>query len=251
MTSEKYVTHLVRTVFPMTQTMHLSIILLTHGHADHSGGVTAILAEMKRLGRPTPKIFKRRIVNGKYSNFDYLCEDICEGQSFLAEAMIGSQVQNSKIVEEEEEVVLRAVLSPGHTDDHVAFTLKVNATQVNSIASHHITSHHITSQRTAVASVVDTSLSICSSVNLFCRPFLSSVPCCQGRVLNVHSTFFCHILCDLFCMTSIVRMMVLPSCQHIYETILPLSIPSHIFSSNDLFLLYNYHPTALHCTALH
>ena len=125
MTSEKYVRYLVHTVFPMTQTTHLTTILLTHGHGDHAGGVTAILAEMKRLWRPTPKIFKRRILHGHYSSFDYLCEDICEGQSFIAEEANEMQVQDSN-VEGKARVVLRAVLSPGHTDDHVAFTLKVN-----------------------------------------------------------------------------------------------------------------------------
>jgi glyoxylase-like metal-dependent hydrolase (beta-lactamase superfamily II) len=36
-TARKYVDFLLNTIFPATNTMELSLILLTHGHGDHQG----------------------------------------------------------------------------------------------------------------------------------------------------------------------------------------------------------------------
>jgi glyoxylase-like metal-dependent hydrolase (beta-lactamase superfamily II) len=114
--SEKYVKFLLETVFPLTKTKNISLILLTHGHADHLGGVTTLLKELKKLGQPTPKVFKRQVLNGKYPPVGFVCEHIAEGQCFNAS-------ENS----DSESIVIKSVYSAGHTDDHVAFTLQVRS----------------------------------------------------------------------------------------------------------------------------
>jgi glyoxylase-like metal-dependent hydrolase (beta-lactamase superfamily II) len=114
--SQKYVKFLLETVFPLTKTKNISLILLTHGHADHLGGVTTLLEELKKLCQPSPKVFKRQVLNGKYSPVGFVCEHIADGQCFNA-----SENSNSESIE------IKAVYSAGHTDDHVAFTLQVKS----------------------------------------------------------------------------------------------------------------------------
>ena len=114
--SEKYVKFLLETVFPLTKTKNISLILLTHGHADHLGGVITLIKELKKLGQPTPKVFKRQVLNGKYPPVGFVCEHIAEGQCFNAS-------ENS----DSESIVIKSVYSAGHTDDHVAFTLQVRS----------------------------------------------------------------------------------------------------------------------------
>jgi glyoxylase-like metal-dependent hydrolase (beta-lactamase superfamily II) len=114
--SQKYVKFLLETVFPLTKTKNITLILLTHGHADHVGGVTTLLKELKKRGQPSPKVFKRRVLNGKYPPVGFVCEHISDGQCFNAS-------ENS----DTERIEIKSVYSAGHTDDHVAFTLQVRS----------------------------------------------------------------------------------------------------------------------------
>lgn len=137
-TSEKYVAYLLGTVFPLTNTTSISTILLTHGHADHMGGVQTLLSELKKIDQPMPKIYKRNIHNGKFPFQKFGCENILDGQCFDASRKKsgsgGSSGDNFKVVKEDEdegdeveveEIILKALYTPGHTDDHVVFTLQV------------------------------------------------------------------------------------------------------------------------------
>lgn len=108
--SKKYVSFLFDIVFPHTRTTHISKILLTHGHGDHQGGVTAILKECKRRGiTPLPTVHKRNIRNGNFPAHGFKCIHISDGDIFK---------DNSN------STTIRSVYSPGHTDDHVAFIIE-------------------------------------------------------------------------------------------------------------------------------
>jgi endoribonuclease LACTB2 len=108
-TSERYIAFLFDMIFPITDTESLSAILLTHGHFDHLGGVRAILRECDRRGLPKPTVHKHIASSGKYetNQFDYC------------------NISNGEIFRADESTTLRAIYSPGHTDDHVAFVLEV------------------------------------------------------------------------------------------------------------------------------
>lgn len=118
--AEKYVKFLLETVFPLTKTKNISMVLLTHGHGDHLGGVTTLLKELKKLGQPPPKVYKRQVLNGKYPSVGFVCEHISDGQCFNAS-------ENS----DTERIEIKSVYSAGHTDDHVAFTLQVRQISSN------------------------------------------------------------------------------------------------------------------------
>jgi glyoxylase-like metal-dependent hydrolase (beta-lactamase superfamily II) len=112
-TSKVYTEFLIDTVFPLTKTTSISKILLTHGHGDHQGGVLKILKELKKLGIIIPKIYKRQILDGNFPCGKYVCEDIQDGECFNCS-------------DSDEAIVLKAIFTPGHTDDHVAFLLQVS-----------------------------------------------------------------------------------------------------------------------------
>jgi len=95
-------------------------VLLSHGHFDHSGGVTALLAEMERRGMPLPHVHKRRITAdgdgageecGSFPARDFRCSHLTDGQEFTCPADNGQST------------TLRCIYSPGHTDDSVCFAL--------------------------------------------------------------------------------------------------------------------------------
>jgi ribonuclease/clavin/mitogillin len=108
-TSSKYISVLFDTVFPMAKTKRLSVILLTHGHADHTGGVKAILNELKqRKMLPLPLIYKRNIYNGKHpvKGFDTI------------------NIEEDHLFPIDSKTSIQAIYTPGHTDDHVSFLFK-------------------------------------------------------------------------------------------------------------------------------
>lgn len=107
-TAKDYIKVLFDEVFPATKTTRLSMILLTHGHFDHQGGVKAILTELKnRKMIPLPLIYKRNIMYGKYPTKGFECINIEENQIFQVD----------------KETSLQAITTPGHTDDHISFLL--------------------------------------------------------------------------------------------------------------------------------
>lgn len=83
-TSVEYIQYLINTVFPISNTTEISIILLTHGHGDHQGGVIHLLKELKKLGKKIPKVYKRQVPNGNFPSGRYSCENIDNGQRFNA-----------------------------------------------------------------------------------------------------------------------------------------------------------------------
>ena len=95
------------------------------------GGVLTLLSELKKNGQSMPKIYKRNVLNGKFPCDRFHCENILDGQCFDASSIskrISSAVSegsNEKLFDGEEEIILKALYTPGHTDDHVVFTLQV------------------------------------------------------------------------------------------------------------------------------
>jgi endoribonuclease LACTB2 len=89
------------------QVRRVKAVLLTHGHADHQGGVKAIMASLaERNMFPLPIVYKRAIPNDPHPAQDFDCHDIQDGQMFSLD-----------------EVLVQALYTPGHTPDHVAFLL--------------------------------------------------------------------------------------------------------------------------------
>jgi glyoxylase-like metal-dependent hydrolase (beta-lactamase superfamily II) len=114
-TSKKFVSFLFNEVFPTTGTKSLDKILLTHGHADHQGGVVDILNELKaRNMLPLPTVHKRKIHNGgQFPEKGYHCHHIADHELFT----FGGD-NNSK---QDSTTTIEAIYTPGHTDDHTAF----------------------------------------------------------------------------------------------------------------------------------
>jgi glyoxylase-like metal-dependent hydrolase (beta-lactamase superfamily II) len=125
-TAKEWVEMMLSQVFLGTGTKRLSHILLTHGHFDHTGGVTLLLKEMEIRGMlPLPEIFKRRITplgtdpavitvpeSGDFPIYGFECHHIKDGQEFV--------VQNDN---DGKTSTLRSMYTPGHSDDSVCFAL--------------------------------------------------------------------------------------------------------------------------------
>ena len=103
-----YVRHLFEVVFPATHTTSLKCILLTHGHGDHLGGVSAILKECANRTWPTPSVHKKIVPNGDFPALGFDVCHIANDERFVVEG-----------------ASLRTIYTPGHTDDHVCFVLEV------------------------------------------------------------------------------------------------------------------------------
>jgi ribonuclease/clavin/mitogillin len=113
-TSKQYVSFLFNEVFPATGTKSLDKILLTHGHADHQGGVVDILNELKaRNMLPLPTVHKRKIHNGgQFPEKGFVCHHIADHELFIVGDCCNEQNSTTTI---------EAFYTPGHTDDHTAF----------------------------------------------------------------------------------------------------------------------------------
>jgi glyoxylase-like metal-dependent hydrolase (beta-lactamase superfamily II) len=108
-TANKYLPVLFDQVFREAKTSRLSAILLTHGHADHIGGLHAIMSELKaRNMLPLPKIYKRLTDYEKLQNDEF---DICN-------------IHHDELFEIDHQTHIRAIYTPGHTTDHVSFILE-------------------------------------------------------------------------------------------------------------------------------
>jgi endoribonuclease LACTB2 len=103
-----YVPFLLDTIFPDTKTEELSIILITHRHYDHIGGVVHILQELRSRGKRLPQVFMRYSEESISAMQDagFTAENIENGQFFQTEG-----------------ATLRAMYTPGHCNDHVSFIL--------------------------------------------------------------------------------------------------------------------------------
>jgi glyoxylase-like metal-dependent hydrolase (beta-lactamase superfamily II) len=108
-TANLYVPFLVDSVFPDTNTENISIILITHRHHDHLGGVCRIIEELNARGKKTPQIYMRHSVESLQAMrlAGFAAENIDNGQTFCVEG-----------------ATLTAMYTPGHCNDHVSFVLK-------------------------------------------------------------------------------------------------------------------------------
>lgn len=107
-TASLYVPFLLDIIFPDTKTEELSIILITHRHHDHIGGVVHILQELRSRGKQLPRVFMR------YSEESISAMKVA---GFTAE-----NIENEQIFKTEG-ATLRAMYTPGHCNDHVSFIL--------------------------------------------------------------------------------------------------------------------------------
>jgi glyoxylase-like metal-dependent hydrolase (beta-lactamase superfamily II) len=95
-------------VFPATKTTCLKSILLTHGHGDHLGGVVDILKECAARKWPVPSVHKMIVPGGNFPAEGFAATHIGNGETFSVDG-----------------ATVRAIYTPGHTDDHVCFVLEV------------------------------------------------------------------------------------------------------------------------------
>ncbi|KAJ2426185.1 Beta-lactamase-like protein 2 [Coemansia sp. RSA 2531] len=117
-------------------TSRIDKILLTHWHADHIGGVNQLL-EMPDIVTTGCTVYKWR---------DQDCDGQPEVQKMLAGAVRRGCLRD--IVDSQEflvdDLLLRAVFTPGHTTDHVAFTVNSDSDLML------LTGDHILGQGTTV-----------------------------------------------------------------------------------------------------
>lgn len=113
-TATKYIDFLFEEVFPATGTKSISSILLTHGHGDHQGGVVALLAKLRERNMlPLPTIYKRTRVKGGRDQQKFPCRGFeCEN------------IEDHQVFSVDEQTTIKALYTPGHTDDHVSFLLE-------------------------------------------------------------------------------------------------------------------------------
>lgn len=151
-TSKEYI-KLLFSVFEQVHTKRLSMILLTHGHMDHQGGVRAILTELRNKKMlPLPMIYKRMLCApdtvylSENSSTDHISEPsdksagsrkpstsnrdqptVQSSQPGGSNPPIGFEcmhIDDHQVFEIDHNTSLQALYTPGHTDDHVSFVLK-------------------------------------------------------------------------------------------------------------------------------
>ncbi|KAF0546669.1 Metallo-hydrolase/oxidoreductase [Gigaspora margarita] len=99
----KYIQTLAESLKKLGENVMITDILITHWHIDHVGGIDSILQYTKENNLPTPTIHKR--LNPEKDKITY--QPIEENQIYHTDG-----------------VSLRAIFTPGHSEDHVAFYLE-------------------------------------------------------------------------------------------------------------------------------
>ncbi|CAG8778656.1 15109_t:CDS:2, partial [Gigaspora rosea] len=99
----KYIQTLAESFKKLGENVIITDILITHWHIDHVGGIDSILQYTKENNLPTPTIHKR--LNPKRDKRTY--QPIEENQIYHTDG-----------------ASLRAIFTPGHSEDHVAFYLE-------------------------------------------------------------------------------------------------------------------------------
>lgn len=126
-TSDEYIKLLLDVVFPVTNTTHLTHILLTHYHHDHIGGVEPLLAALQERNMlPLPTVYKRHCSGYHYSAKD-ANEEPAPGPASADstwQPIAHRQVFRVPSDDGTTKTTVVALFTPGHTADHVSFVLE-------------------------------------------------------------------------------------------------------------------------------
>ncbi|CAG8624789.1 16809_t:CDS:2, partial [Dentiscutata heterogama] len=101
----KYLQTLTESLKKLGEDVIITDILITHWHTDHVGGIDSILQYTKENNLPTPVVHKR--LNPKRDKPHLTFQAIEDNQIYQTDG-----------------ANLRAIFTPGHSEDHVAFYLE-------------------------------------------------------------------------------------------------------------------------------
>jgi ribonuclease/clavin/mitogillin len=119
-TSTAWVKSLLKVLDELGSRVTVSDIILTHGHYDHCGGISALFSELKHRCESLPNVYKRRITKtgdgvgvecGTYPLHGIKCEHLTDGHEFVLKDKNGQHT------------TLRCLYAPGHTDDSVCIAV--------------------------------------------------------------------------------------------------------------------------------